>query len=236
MPLTMRTLVVALAAPGIVIGCTVGSDAPAPGGAGGAGGNVGGSAGTAGSGGMGGSSGIGGNGGVGGSGGTAGSGGSGGAGGSADAGVGSQIPPTTGAADMETWLAAGYYKSWHCEMQASAKTAGAVGIHVHGTTRICSNDALSGFGGTGEFPAGASAVKELWDSANTHVVGHSVYTHTAAGDGTTCAHYFYYERFGTGAPIIGLGNSTCTSCHGAAGSNAAHLAPTAHDCVYTIIR
>jgi hypothetical protein len=146
------------------------------------------------------------------------------------------VPPTTNAADIESWLAGGSYKSWHCEMQASSKTGGTAGIHVHGTTRICSNNALSGFTGTGEFPVGASAVKELWSSSSGQVIGYSVYTHTAAGDGTSCSEYFYYERAGTGAPYIGLGNGTCTSCHGRAGSDAAHLAPTAHDCVYMIIR
>src|SRR4051794_906793 len=58
-----------------------------------------------------------------------------------------QDPPTTSAADVEAWLATGMYLSWHCE---SAPHPARI-PSPHSTNRICTNDILSGFTGTGEY-------------------------------------------------------------------------------------
>ncbi len=98
-----------------------------------------------------------------------------------------QLPPTSSAADINAWLAEGHYKSWACE---SAEHE-AVSPSPHGFNRICSNDVLSGHAGTGEYPVGSAAVKELWDAMGGEVIGYATYRHTKAG--TTGDTWFWFE-------------------------------------------
>src|SRR5262245_40386979 len=67
----------------------------------------------------------------------------------------SQRPPQ-GAEAIEAWLADGDYNDWQCEPEIHEARLPS----PHGWNRICSNDAISSRAtGTGEWPAGAAAVK-----------------------------------------------------------------------------
>lgn len=158
-----------------------------------------------------------------------------------------QLPPTTGFADMESWLAKGLYKSWHCEpTKHDARSPS-----PHGINRICNNAKLTAQPkGPGEYPVGAAAVKELYDAAGT-IIGYAVEVHVSAGKDTS--NWYWYERNPTlGAPakngstglvadgvgpnegVAGSGTEkVCTGCHSAAGSDAAHTTTDSHDFVYT---
>jgi hypothetical protein len=151
-----------------------------------------------------------------------------------------QLPPT-GRVAVDAWLATGAYRAWHCE----AAPHPARSPSPHGINRICSNDALSAFTGTGEYPVGSAAVKELYDSAGTTVVGYAVYHHVSAG--TAGGNWYWYEHVplasaaphdSNGTVADGLGsagtaNSICVGCHTATGVDAMH---SGHDFVYTQVR
>src|SRR4051812_36719490 len=85
----------------------------------------------------------------------------------AGAGMGTAQLPPMGRVAVEAWLTGGAYRAWHCEPMSHAPRSPS----PHGFNRICSNDALSAFTGTGEYPVGSAAVKELYDAAGTNVVG-----------------------------------------------------------------
>lgn len=160
----------------------------------------------------------------------------------------SQAPPM-GGAQVEAWLAQGDYKHWHCESAVHASRSPS----VHNFNRICSNDIVNAnAAGTGSWPEGAAAVKELYESAtDTTPVGYAVYLKTKA-DSASGANWYWYERVPlsglqsgaphdakTGVVADGLGDSgsalkICVGCHGAAGSDSAHT-PSAggRDQVYT---
>jgi hypothetical protein len=140
-----------------------------------------------------------------------------------------QAPPTTGAADVQAWLAQGFYTTWHCEPASHPARSPS----PHGTNRVCSNDLLSS-AGPGEFPVGAASVKELIDG-NT-ITGHSVARHVRAG--TTGDTWFWFEGSPTSVYTVGLGDKgtphdVCVGCHEGAGSDASH---SGHDFVYTQVR
>lgn len=173
---------------------------------------------------------------------------------SVDAGTGAvvtndpQLPPTSNAADVETWLAGGYYKSWHCE----SATHAARSPSPHGINRICNNAKLRAqAAGPGEYQVGSAAVKELYDADGGTIIGYAVEVHVSAGKSTS--NWYWYERNPTlGAPAkngsaglvadgIGPNEGTantgteaiCTGCHAGAGSDAAHNTTDSHDFVYT---
>ena len=104
-------------------------------------------------------------------------------------------------------------------------------------------------GGTGAWPKGAAAVKELHASADsTTPIGYAVYTKTA-DDSAGGANWYWYERVPldsaaphdavTGVVADGLGNAgtaktICVGCHVAAGADAAHTPSVGgRDQVYT---
>lgn len=141
-----------------------------------------------------------------------------------------QTPPTNGA-DVETWLKTGQYKSWTCEGAPHAPR----GPSIHGPNRICSNSAISSnASGTGNWPSGAAAVKELYTNVtDTTPSGYAVYLKTAA-DSAGGNNWYYYERAGTKVYSDGMGTMLCVSCHTLAGSDAAHTtSPNGRDFVYT---
>jgi hypothetical protein len=151
--------------------------------------------------------------------------------------VGAQTPPATNGTDVEAWLTAGSYKTWHCEAAPHAARSPS----PHGTNRICSNDLTSGFSGTGERPVGSASVKELYDGTGKTIVGYAVYLKTkAASDGGNT--WYWYERVPQSVLADGFGDTTapkqvCVSCHGAAGSDAAHTpSPGSGDQVYTQVK
>jgi hypothetical protein len=151
-----------------------------------------------------------------------------------------QLPPM-GRVAVEAWLTAGYYRSWHCEAMPHAARSPS----PHGINRICSNDALSAFTGTGEYPVGSAAVKELYDAAGTSIIGYAVYRHVSAG--TIGANWYWYERVPQTSMVphdangvvadalgnVGTANSICVGCHSATGVDAMH---SGHDFVYTQVR
>lgn len=159
-----------------------------------------------------------------------------------------QLPPTTGAADMEAWLAKGSYKSWKCEPAPHDARSPS----PHGINRICNNAKLVAQpAGPGEYPVGAAAVKELYSADAGSIVGYAVEVHVSPG--TDTSNWYWYERNPTlGAPakdgneglvadgvgpnegVAGTGTEkVCTGCHMAAGSDAAHTTTDSHDFVYT---
>lgn len=124
----------------------------------------------------------------------------------------SQRPPVTGARDIEAWLSAGHYRSWRCEPMRHAARPGS----AHSANRICSNAALSGSEGTGEYPVGAASVKELFDSAGS-LTGYAVSVRVAAGSAPSA--WYWYERLAPGRVVAdstgerGGARAICASCH-----------------------
>jgi hypothetical protein len=150
-----------------------------------------------------------------------------------DASVGSPQTPPTGAAAVETWLAAKHYLAWHCEAAPHEGRSPS----AHGRNRICTNDLLSAHT-TGEYPVGAAAVKELYKSSGDTVAGFAVSLHNKAG--AAGGDWYWYERLpGRSSPVAdgqgsgGGAKSICVSCHAAAGSDGAH---PGHDYVYTQVK
>ncbi|MBS2018101.1 MAG: hypothetical protein JST00_34840 [Deltaproteobacteria bacterium] len=111
---------------------------------------------------------------------------------------------------LQAWLATRRYECWARE-SAKHPSAGPHG----GDVRTYLNAALdASMKGTGEHPAGAVAVKELYSSGAT-VTGWAVGVKTqAASDGGKG--WYWYEVFGTqpGANTIeGQNEAICTNCH-----------------------
>jgi hypothetical protein len=157
------------------------------------------------------------------------------AGSSADGGN-AQTPPVGGSA-VAAWLASGAYKSWHCETAVHAARSPS----PHNIDRVCSNDVIANNAtGSGAWPIGAAAVKELYANATDTVPGgYAVYLKSKA-DSAGGANWYYYGALAAGgAPVDGMGNDAnvmtqCTGCHLAAGSDMAHTpSPGGRDEVYT---
>jgi hypothetical protein len=129
-----------------------------------------------------------------------------------------QLPPR-GHADVLTWLEAGHYLGWACEPDAHPSRAGS----GHGPNRICTNDTLlAAAAGTGAFPVGAAAVKEVFDDAGD-IRLFAVYRKLRAGtDGNS---WYWYEGLGDHVIANAEGDDTCTDCH----------ARAPRDFVYTIV-
>lgn len=159
--------------------------------------------------------------------------------------AGPQTPPQK-AADVETWLAGGAYKSWHCESAVHEARRPS----PHGKNRICSNDLASSFASGAERPRGTAAVKELYDDAGAKIVGYAVYLKTEATSAGG-SNWYWYERVpldsmaphdakgvvADGFGSAGTAKSICVGCHAAAGSDAMHT-PSAgsSDQVYTQVK
>jgi hypothetical protein len=156
-------------------------------------------------------------------------------GGGGDAGN-AQTPPI-GATAIVPWLQQGSYKSWHCETAAHAARSPS----PHNFDRVCSNDVIANNAtSTGAWPEGAAAVKELYAQATDATPsGFAVYLKTAADSANGANWYYYGALTAGGSNVDGMGSdstvmSTCTGCHLAAGSDAAHTpSPGGRDEVYT---
>lgn len=166
----------------------------------------------------------------------------------ADASAGTPQSPPMGGPSVEAWLAAGWYKQWHSESAVHAARSPS----PHGFDRVYSNDVINmSATGTGSWPLGAAAVKELFASTTgTTPVGYAVYLKTQA-DSASGANWYWYERVplssavphdANGVVADGLGGSgtamtICVSCHAAAGSDTAHTpSPSGRDEVYTPVQ
>jgi hypothetical protein len=149
-----------------------------------------------------------------------------------------QTPPRSGHTDIQAWLAEGL--DWTCEADAHDIT---IGVSPHGQQRICSNTLMSGHA-SGEYPVGASAVKELLYDDGT-IFGYAVSLHVEAGTGGDS--WYWYEQVhadhpaphdANGVVADGLGDggpakSICVGCHMAAGLDEAH---PGHDFVYVQVK
>jgi hypothetical protein len=164
---------------------------------------------------------------------------SGGAGGSGS--TGDAQTPAHGAANVPAWLAKGDYKSWSCETAVHAARSPS----PHGFNRICSNTAISSnAAGTGAWPVGAAAVKELYATmTDTTPGGYAVYHKTADDTSAGGTVWYWYEQpVGTSVFADGLGDSgnpqtVCVACHSLSGSDTAHTpSPNGHDNVYTPVQ
>lgn len=135
------------------------------------------------------------------------------------------LPPTTGAADIERWLATGAYRAWRCEAERHAARPGS----AHSANRICTNERLSASEGAGEFPVGSAAVKELFNNAGA-LTGYAVSVRVREGGGG--AGWYWYERLAPGRVVAdstgerGGARTICVSCHDGA----------PRDQVYTVVR
>jgi hypothetical protein len=119
--------------------------------------------------------------------------------------------------DLQSWLAAGHHRAWHCEPEPHAGRSPS----AHSRNRICSNDALSA-STTGAFPVGAATVKEIY--RGSEIAFHAVMRKMT--DGTGGDSWYWYEADGDTVYANGQGDGTCTGCHAGA----------PRDSVFTIIR
>jgi hypothetical protein len=156
--------------------------------------------------------------------------------------------PAQGADAIEAWLKGGAYKKWSCEPSVHASRAPS----PHGFNRICSNALIANnASGSGDWPEGASAVKELYASSSAKTpIGYAVYLKTAADSGGG-DNWYWNERvpLDSGAPhddqgtvADGMGDSgpakaICVGCHVAAGADEAHTpSEGGRDQVYTPVK
>ena len=123
-----------------------------------------------------------------------------------------QTPPTDtadGGAAIEAWLAAGHYKSWHCE--AAIHAAAAPSVHTP-FDKVCSNDVLNATAAP-PWPVGAASVKEVYSAIDgTTPVGYAVSLKTADDTTAKGTVWYWYERV-PGFTSAGVGDTTCTGCH-----------------------
>jgi hypothetical protein len=157
-----------------------------------------------------------------------------------DGGAEAQTPPMTGHADLQAWLAEGHYESWTCEAAPHAAT---IGVSPHAMQRICANDLMTAHT-DGEYPVGASAVKELFLDDGTRY-GFAVSLHFEAGTGGES--WYWYEQVHADHPAphdengvvadgigdAGPAQAICVGCHSAAGLDATH---PGHDFVYVQVQ
>ena len=161
--------------------------------------------------------------------------------------LGDSQTPAMGRTNVEAWLADGTasYKTWKSETAVHASRDPS----PHGFYRIYSNALIADNAtGTGSWPKGAAAVKELYANAtSTTPIGYAVYlkldNNTAGG-----ANWYWYERVpldstaphdangvvadGTGG--TGPAKDICVGCHMGVGIDAMHTpTPGGRDEVYT---
>jgi hypothetical protein len=125
-----------------------------------------------------------------------------------DIGGGTETPPTEGPA-LLSWLQAARYEGW------SAESAVHDSQGPHGFVRVFVNPALEdALAGGAALPAGAAAVKELYENDASTRVGWAVMVKiqadSADGDG-----WYWYERIGDRDVVDGVGVTGCTGCHAA---------------------
>ncbi len=121
-----------------------------------------------------------------------------------------ELPPR-GEADLEPWLAAGFYLAWRCE---PGPVEVRLGSPHRPATRTCSNALVIG-APAGEFPIGAASVKEMFD-ADGRIMGLGVSRKLALGAGSSG--WYWYERLGDRSPNAdGVDQGSCPACHTAAG-------------------
>lgn len=119
-------------------------------------------------------------------------------------------PPPTEPAALLSWLQAGAYLEWEAE-SAPHPSAGPHGGRVRtflNSVIVASLDA-----GAPQHPAGAAAVKELY-FAGESVRGWAVMVKLQV-DSDLGRGWYWFESFGSGEPLEGVGLGLCTGCHAA---------------------
>jgi predicted small lipoprotein YifL len=138
-----------------------------------------------------------------------------------DADVGTSQRPPRGQADLEAWLAQGFYKSWTCEATIFPPRLSG----NHGRQRICANDLLLG-STAGTYPVGSSSVKELFDDGD-RPNGYAVGLKIEAADGPQT--WYWYERRGTDPSARpkadGQALPDCAVCHQTAARDYVFIRP-----------
>src|SRR5262245_55028431 len=106
-------------------------------------------------------------------------------------GSGTDQTPPRGRAAIEEWLASGVFKTWAAEPAIHASRSPS----PHGFNRIWSNDLIAqNAAGSGPWPEGAAAVKELYASmTDTTPIGVAVYLKLSS-DSAGGANWYWYER------------------------------------------
>ncbi|MBX2810727.1 MAG: hypothetical protein KTR25_02910, partial [Myxococcales bacterium] len=119
-----------------------------------------------------------------------------------------QVPPQ-GEALIDAWLAEGVYQQWACEDEPDlGRVEG-----PHGVNRVCSNDVIAqDTEGVAPWPAGAAAVKELYDEAGENLLGRIVYLKTK-NYSASGANWYWYAKSGDVLGVDGLDVAGCTGCH-----------------------
>lgn len=105
------------------------------------------------------------------------------------------------------WIDGGAYLRWDCEPARHP----AATPSPHGDNRICWNTTVTeARGGSGMWPAGATAVKEQYDGAG--VLG-SISLTTRTTDAESPAAWFYWRRAGGVVSHATAGEAFCSGCH-----------------------
>jgi hypothetical protein len=124
-----------------------------------------------------------------------------------------QTPPIGSAAEIIAWLAKGDYKTtWKCETAVHAPVEPGA---AHGMVRLCENAVMVNHG-AGEYPKGAAAVVEQYDSTGKMHIGDSMKLKVDVGGGDK---WHWFEQVGSMNYANGLGVPGCLNCHQNAGKN-----------------
>lgn len=119
-------------------------------------------------------------------------------------------PPPTEPAALLAWLQAGGYLDWAAE-SAPHPSAGPHGGRVR--TFLDPAIVASLAAGAPQHPAGAAAVKELYFDGES-VRGWAVMVKLRV-DSDLGRGWYWFESFGSGEPLEGVGLGLCTGCHAA---------------------
>lgn len=119
------------------------------------------------------------------------------------------IPPSD-EAGVGVWIDSGLYLDWNCEPDPSPAT----GVSPHGTRRICHSPLVEADrDGTGQWPVGATLVKEQYDG--TGVLA-AISLESRVNDQEGDPGWLYWRRAGTSVSNYGVGEPFCTGCHAGA--------------------
>lgn len=138
--------------------------------------------------------------------------------------------PPQGRAALNAWLDQGFYRRWQCQPEPHTNPS----FSGHAVTRVCMNRLWLETPATQPFPAGAAAVKELYDCTMRNLIGFAV--SLKVGPTNTPADWYWFQQLPAGAqneslpePIEpdgvvadGIGTAgnaqrVCSSCHAVAG-------------------
>lgn len=128
-----------------------------------------------------------------------------------------QVPPAT-SGGLDAWMASSPWMGWTCEPAPREARPSS----PHQTVRVCENDVLTtarAVGGTGDFPVGAAAVKEMYYQGAIWAVAIAVRGKPGIGGDS----WFWWRKVldGTETPAIthaDYGDAFCAGCHAGAAS------------------